>query len=89
MSFIASTTLDKTSLYNQLGISVSSGSDKVDVTYEAVSLSYFDGKTGIAQFKTSVGDTPGASLYPFKFDYSGTGNPLDVAESALKSHLTT
>ena len=39
MSFIASTTLDKTSLYNQLGISVSSGSDKVDVTYEAVSLS--------------------------------------------------
>ena len=88
MSFTISVKLDKVSSYGEIGVIVSSGTDSVDVTYEAISLSYFDGSTGIAVFKTSVSGATTFGNLSFKFTYEGTGNPLTVAESALQTYLS-
>lgn len=88
MSFTLSKSVSSVEYYSALGIvDTSAASEKtVDVTYEAIRLDSLIGTLARVIYTTRVG-TSNAIFNEFEFEYSGTGNPLDEAESALAASL--
>ena len=87
--FTLSKSVSSAEYYSTLGIvDASSASEKtVDVTYEAIRLDSLIGTTARVVYTTRVGSSD-ATFNEFEFEYSGTGNPLLEAESALRSALS-
>jgi hypothetical protein len=79
--------LEKQITYPGLRLTVPGGTESVDVTYTATGISNFDGTNVTALFSVAVGNEKSPFDYPFTFQYSGSGNPLDEAEPALKAAL--
>ncbi|WP_421016023.1 hypothetical protein [Klebsiella michiganensis] len=46
-----------------------------------------DGENVTARFSVEIGGIQGRFPHEFTFKYSGSGNPLDEAEAALKASL--
>lgn len=79
--------LEKQITYPGLRLTVPGGTEVVDVTYTATGISDFDGINVTALFSVGVGNEKSPFDYAFTFQYSGSGNPLDEAEPALKTAL--
>ncbi|MGR5890727.1 hypothetical protein [Raoultella planticola] len=79
--------LEKQITYPGLRLTVQGGTELVNVTYTATGISNFDGTNITALFSVAVGDEKSPFDYAFTFKYSGSGNPLDEAEPALKAAL--
>ncbi|HBU9773882.1 TPA: hypothetical protein MDK22_000349 [Klebsiella pneumoniae] len=79
--------LEKQITYPGLRLTVSGGTESVDVTYTATGISNFDGTNMTALFSVAIGNEKSPFDYAFTFQYSGSGNPLDEAEPALKTAL--
>lgn len=77
-----------TKVYGDLGSVTDSTATSVDVTYEVARLVDFDGENATAEFTVSVGNVNTGQTTRLLYQYSGTGNPLDQAEEALKEALT-
>lgn len=73
--------------YPDLGVTVPGGSETVEVTYTAESINSFDGIDVTALFAVEIGGEKSPYPHAFTFKYSGSGNPLDEAESALTASL--
>lgn len=58
------------------------------MTYTIEKIDNLDGKMATGIFRMQIGDTFSSERYRFMFKYSGSGNPLDQAESALTSWFT-
>ncbi|HBX8038498.1 TPA: hypothetical protein MIH20_05645 [Klebsiella pneumoniae] len=63
------------------------GSETVDVTYTVESINSFDGVNVTAMYAIEIGGEKSPYPHAFTFKYSGSGNPLDEAEPALKAAL--
>ncbi|HEC2625648.1 TPA: hypothetical protein R2K43_000805 [Raoultella planticola] len=89
MAFTLSKVVSAADYYGALGIvDASSASEKmVDVTYEAIRLDSLIGTMARVIYTTRVG-TSNAIFNEFEFEYSGTGNPLEEAETALQASLS-
>ncbi|HCM6519001.1 TPA: hypothetical protein N3459_005718, partial [Klebsiella pneumoniae] len=87
MSVTISRVLEKQTTYPGLRLTVPGGTESVNVTYTATGISNFDGTNITALFSVAVGDEKSPFDYAFTFQYSGSGNPLDEAEPALKAAL--
>ncbi|HDS7794089.1 hypothetical protein [Raoultella ornithinolytica] len=88
MSFTISKTVRKCGYYPDLGIQEPAEDITVDVTYEVTGIKSLYGQFGIATYSMS---TPGCSVdgeRDFEFEWAGSGNPLEAAETALQSQLT-
>ena len=90
MAFTLSKSVSSAEYYGALGIvDTSAASEKtVDVTYEAVRLDSLIGTVARVIYTTRVG-TSNAIFNEFEFEYSGTGNPLEEAETALQASLSS
>ncbi|HEC2625611.1 TPA: hypothetical protein R2K43_000768 [Raoultella planticola] len=90
MAFTLSKVVSSADYYGALGIvDASSESEKmVDVTYEAIRLDSLIGTMARVIYTTRVG-TSNAIFNEFEFEYSGTGNPLEEAETALQVSLSS
>lgn len=90
MAFTLSKVVSAAEYYGALGIvDASSASEKtVDVTYEAVRLDSLIGTVARVIYTVRVGDSQ-AVYNEFEFEYSGTGNPLEEAETALRASLSS
>lgn len=87
MSVTISQTLTREISYPDLGVTVPGGSETVDVTYTAESINSFDGVNVTALYGVEIGGEKSPYPHAFTFKYSGSGNPLDEAEPALKAAL--
>lgn len=87
MSVTITQTLTKEINYPDLGVTVPGGSETVDVTYTAESINAFDGVNVTAIYAVEIGGEKSPYPHAFTFKYSGSGNPLDEAESALAGSL--
>ncbi|HCI6917661.1 hypothetical protein NL822_12570 [Klebsiella quasipneumoniae] len=88
MSFTISKTVRKCGYYPDLGIQEPAEDITVDVTYEVTGIKSIYGQFGIATYSMS---TPGCSVAgerDFEFEWTGSGNLLESAETALQSQLT-
>ncbi|MGG9109641.1 hypothetical protein [Raoultella ornithinolytica] len=90
MAFTLSKSVSSAEYYSALGIvDASSASEKtVDVMYEVVRLDSLIGAVARVIYTTRVGNSD-AIFNEFEFEYSGTGNPLDEAEAALRDSLSS
>lgn len=87
MSVTLTQTLTKEINYPDLGVTVPGGSEIVDVIYTAESINSFDGVNVTALYAVEIGGEKSPFRHAFTFKYSGSGNPLDEAEPALKAAL--
>jgi hypothetical protein len=87
MSVTITQTLTKEINYPDLGVTVPGGSETVDVTYTAESINAFDGVNVTAMYAVEISGEKSPYPHAFTFKYSGSGNPLDEAESALAASL--
>lgn len=87
MSFTISKTVRKCDYYPDLGIQEPAEDITVDVTYEVTGIKSLYGQFGIATYSMS---TPGCSISgerDFEFEWVGSGNPLEAAETVLEKAL--
>ncbi|MDU6380751.1 MAG: hypothetical protein E6558_11375 [Klebsiella pneumoniae] len=87
MSVTISQTLTREISYPDLGVTVPDGAESVDVTYTAESINSFDGTNVTALYAIEIGGKKSPYPHAFTFRYSGSGNPLDEAEPALKAAM--
>ncbi|WP_224997618.1 hypothetical protein [Klebsiella quasipneumoniae] len=89
MAFTLSKVVSAADYYGALGIvDTSDASEKtVDVTYEVVRLDSLIGSMARVIYTLQVGNS-NAVFNEFEFEYSGTGNPLEEAETAMKIKLS-
>ena len=87
MSVTVTQKLTQEIYYPDIGVTVPAGSVEVDVTYTVSGISSFDGTNVTAIFQVEISGEKSQSPYAFTFPYSGSGNPLDGAESALKGSM--
>ncbi|HHO0366152.1 TPA: hypothetical protein ACRR7A_005232 [Klebsiella quasipneumoniae] len=73
--------------YPTLGVAIADGQETVAVNYTVMNISNFDGENVTARFQVEIGGIQGRFPHEFTFKYSGSGNPLDEAESALAASL--
>ncbi|HDT5164085.1 TPA: hypothetical protein QHS25_004913, partial [Klebsiella quasipneumoniae subsp. similipneumoniae] len=83
-----SQTLTREINYPDLGVTVPGGSETVEVTYTAESINSFDGVNVTALYAVEIGGEKSPYPHAFTFKYSGSGNPLDEAEPALKAAMS-
>ncbi|EPY7327729.1 hypothetical protein ACXEI5_005106 [Klebsiella quasipneumoniae] len=88
MSFTISKTVRKCGYYPDLGIQEPAEDITVDVTYEVTGIKSIYGQFGIATYSMSAPGCSVAGERDFEFEWSGSGNPLESAETALQSQLT-
>lgn len=74
--------------YDDLGVIASTDAETVDVTYTAVNVDSITTSGATAYFDVHIGGSKTNKRFAFTFSYTGSGNPLDQAESALKTYLS-
>jgi hypothetical protein len=87
MSFTINQQLKAIKLCSDLGLTLSEGSERFNITYTARSLISLSGSTAIVCFSTKAEGREEAGLYNYEFEYSGAGSPLVEAEAALRANL--
>ncbi|HHZ9888204.1 TPA: hypothetical protein ACWOPJ_004519 [Klebsiella pneumoniae] len=87
MSFTVSKKIRKCGYYPDLGIQEPAEDITVDVTYEVTGIKSVYGQLGIATYSMSTPECSVAGERDFEFEWSGTGNPLEAAESTLEKAL--
>ncbi|HCE0316071.1 TPA: hypothetical protein NEO77_005297 [Klebsiella pneumoniae] len=87
MSFTVSKKIRKCGYYPDLGIQEPAEDITVDVTYEVTGIKSIYGQFGIATYSMSTPECSVAGERDFEFEWSGSGNPLEAAESALEKAL--
>ncbi len=85
MSFTISKTVTPDSAVGQL--TKSGAEETVSVTYTVTNVS-LTGTSGMDQYEMSIEGYTGAAIDYMQFTYSGTGNPITEAETALQASLT-
>ncbi|HDG9773022.1 TPA: hypothetical protein PGG59_001330 [Raoultella planticola] len=88
MSFTISKTVRKCAYYPDLGIQEASEEITVNVNYEVTGIKNLYAPLGIATYSMSTEGCSVAGERDFEFEWSGSGNPLETAETALRAHLT-
>ena len=88
MSITVTQNIKVTPQYAGLGIAVSGDTQSLSVTYSLSKITSFDGSMVTAEFVQSINNIDLSEPYRFMFKYSGSGNPLDQAEPALKAYLS-
>ncbi|SLQ51777.1 hypothetical protein [Klebsiella quasipneumoniae] len=88
MSFTVSKKIRKCGYYPDLGIQEPAEDITVDVTYEVTGIKSIYGQFGIATYSMSTPECSVAGERDFEFEWSGSGNPLEAAETALQSQIT-
>lgn len=87
MAFILKMKTARRVSYPKLQIVTASEEELIDVEFRVTCISSLTEGEGIAEYTATVGDATGSVLY-FPFKYSGSGNPLDEAETALQAALS-
>lgn len=87
MSFTVSKKIRKCGYYPDLGIQEPAEDITVDVTYEVTGIKSVYGQLGIATYSMSTPECSVAGERDFEFEWSGSGNPLEAAESTLEKAL--
>lgn len=87
MSFSLEISVTPKKTYEELGgISLSLESEKITVTYTAISLEKLENTTALVKYSMRIDGIEDTGIKQFGFEYAG-GNPLDEAEAALKESL--
>ena len=73
--------------YGSLGSVEDTDTTSIEVVYTVSRLVDFDGTNAVAEFSISIGGSDTGGTYLLMYVYSGTGNPLDEAESSLSTKL--
>ena len=87
MSITVTQQIIKSTDYGSLGVITDLTPASVDVTYSVNSLTSLSDQNATATFDVQIGGLPTSKRLTFQYKYTGTGNPLDQAEEALKSYL--
>lgn len=85
MSITVQQQVQTTTSYDNFGVSVKGLLATTDVTYTIERIDNFDGNLATGVFRVQIGDTYSTERFRFMFKYSGQGNPLEQAESALQA----
>lgn len=85
MSFIVSKNVRKCGYFPDLGIQEPSTEITIDLTYEITGMQSLCVPLGIATYRVSTEGCDVCGFGVFEFEWSGSGNPIDVAEEALKN----
>lgn len=83
MSITKNTSIQKRSIYSDIGISVSSGTANIDVIYTVISVTVNADLSASARVKTELSDSYGSGEISIQFTYSGNGNPISDAENYI------
>ncbi|WP_278496122.1 hypothetical protein [Pantoea vagans] len=84
MSITVKQEIQTTTNYENFGVSVEGMLATTEITYTIERIDNFDGRLATGVFTVQIGETYSSERFRFIFKYSGEGNPLDQAESALK-----
>ncbi|HBU5925266.1 TPA: hypothetical protein L9K60_000041 [Klebsiella quasipneumoniae subsp. quasipneumoniae] len=87
MPFTISKILKVNKSYPEILLEVDNGSVEVDVTYTVIALESMTANTVTVWYQRTVSGVMSALKQPFSFQYSGNGNPIDEAESALRIYM--
>lgn len=85
MSIRVQQQVQTTTNYENFGVSVEGLMATTDETYTIERIDNFDDNLATGVFKVQIGETYSTERFRFMFKYSGQGNPLDQAESALQA----
>lgn len=90
MSISVTHIVRKSVSYPEFGAACALTSEYKEVTYTAKALLGLNSATALAQvsFDVNIEGVESVGVYYFSFTYSGAGNPLDEAESALIAYLS-
>ncbi|MFQ1057428.1 hypothetical protein ACJWUX_06410 [Klebsiella pneumoniae] len=88
MSFTLQLTAKSRTSYPEYGIVCDSEDVTVEATFEVTGVSNLSGDSAIADYSVTIDGKQGNSCQ-FLFIYSGTGNPVTEAETALKASLSS
>ena len=88
MSITVSQKILTSTQYDNLGVIAATEATSVDVTYTVVNVDSITSSEATAYFDVSIGGNKTNKRFALRFSYSGSGNPLDQAESALKTYLS-
>ncbi|MFK1621071.1 hypothetical protein [Klebsiella pneumoniae] len=88
MSFSVEKTVAPIKSYPSLmGAAIRGARETLTVTYAVTSIISLMGSTGIAEYSVTPEGADFSGTSTIEFQYSGTGNPLDEAEEALKTTI--
>ena len=89
MAFTIAKTVPSVKSYPALhGATIKGPLETLQVTYEITSLVSLSGTHGAAEYSVTPEGCDHSGTGVFEFTYSGTGNPLEEAETALRESLT-
>ena len=88
MSFTLQVITDKKASYPLFNVVEDSTSITVDASFTISRITSLIGTACIAEYLVTINGKQGAAN-TFEFTYSGSGNPLDEAETALKASLSS
>ncbi|HBW2812212.1 TPA: hypothetical protein MEW06_001567 [Klebsiella pneumoniae] len=88
MSFSVEKTVAPVKSYPSLmGAAIRGEREALSVVYAVTSIISLAGSTGIAEYSVTPEGAELSGMGTIEFQYSGTGNPLDEAEEALKLNV--
>lgn len=87
MTITVSQKLNTGSYSSEFGVTTTPAETETEVSYTVSRIINFDGDSITAEYSVSIDSVPVVSPFRFTFKYSGSGNPMDQAEAALKSYL--
>ncbi|HCF8130698.1 hypothetical protein DX995_06820 [Klebsiella pneumoniae] len=88
MSFTVTKVVQEMVSYPEIGASCQLVAVSKEVTYSAKRLVSLSDAGAQVMFNVNVGDSLTPGEYYHTFSYSGTGNPLEEAESSLQALLS-
>ncbi|QLT08175.1 hypothetical protein HV299_07190 [Klebsiella grimontii] len=89
MSFSVKKTVTPLKVFSSLlGAAIRGDSEEINVTYEITSIISLSGTEGVAEYSVEPEGAAMTGRGEFPFIYSGSGNPLEEAENALRDSLT-
>lgn len=87
MSFNIQKEVDVSQSYPDFALQISEGKEMVTINYEVISLENLLAGEATINYTSSIDGVKSPLIFQFSFKYSGTGNPLDEGEQALKKYL--
>lgn len=88
MSFTIKQKLNQVIGFPDKGITVQIGEVEKDVTYTAKRVINFDGDTVTCEYDIEIDGAVSEEKYRLTFKYSGSGNPLEQADSELQNFFS-
>lgn len=87
MSFTKTETVKKSIYYPELLLEIDDGVCEIEVTYTIIGIENISGGSCSAWYTVAVDGKVSLLKKLFEFQYSGSGNPIEEAESALEKSL--